>query len=74
MQPRSGLYRLEAYGLGNTWNLWAIEHGILVENTPSRIHAEDFGDAEARAIAEKLFRVSVDPHKRINMYAPIFGR
>lgn len=30
-EPRSALYRIEAYGLANEWNLWALAEGALTD-------------------------------------------
>lgn len=37
------------------------------------VYAEDFGDAESRAIALRLFDVEVDPHLRSDMEAAALG-
>ncbi len=31
MRPHSALYRIEAYGLQNAWNLWALAEGELTD-------------------------------------------
>lgn len=67
----NGHYRLEAFGLWADWNLWRIAHGgldepeIVSRRSRHRIYADDFGDRESRALAERLFPgLAVQPLRR----------
>ena len=75
-QQRSGLYRLDAFGLSAEWNLWRLKRDALDEPELEsaaqrrRLYADDFGDADSLRIARQAFPgLHILPYRRSERFA-----